>query len=371
MNSLKRVLGCIRKADQMFSLFKNGDKVVLGISGGKDSMAMLYSLSLYQKFRVEKFELYPVILNLGFNNFDASVLEEYCKKLGLTLTIVNETQVYEILKLHLKDNKLPCSICSKMKKAAINKAANDLGCNKVAFAHHADDAIETLFMNEIYGGKIATFEPKMKLERANMTFIRPMILVREDDIKTLVRELDIPILKSHCPNDGFTMREEIKNILKDIYTKYPSSKANFLSMIYRHDLEGTWKDNLEINIEGSKFSLREVILKEDLFEEMLLNVNLKTYDASFDHYLVKDKENRVIGRICARINNNKVYLKDIFFKKNSKLRFKKVLGYFERKYLMNANPIYITVLDKLDSSLMKELGYKKTKQGYQKIEYVK
>ncbi len=371
MKSLKRILGAIRRADQTFSLIKNNDRIALGISGGKDSMVMLNALSLYQKFHVAKFEIVPVILDLGFPSFDASILYKYCESLGLTLHVIDEKQVYEILSLHKKDNKLPCSICSKMKKAAINKAANELGCNKVAFAHHKDDAIETLFMNEIYGGKIATFEPMMKLVRANITFIRPLIFVSEEDIVSCVKEENIPVFKSHCPNDGFTMRQEIKDILCDLYEKYPQAKVNFLNMLTKYELEGTWKDNILINIEGSKYSLRPVILKSDLLEEVKLGIDVNSYDDEFDHYLIKNKNGKIIGRVCALYINKKVYIKGFYLKDFTTLQFRKVISYFERTYLKEASPIEIIILDKNYKKEFLSLGYIKKDDRLTKLSYIK
>ena len=371
MKSLNRILGNIRKADQLFSLIKNGDKIALGISGGKDSLVMLKAMSIYQKFGTVKFDIFPVILDLGFPGFDSSALSEYCKSLGLKLIVSEEKQVYEILSLHKHNDLLPCSICSKMKKAAINKVANELNCNKVAFAHHGDDAIETLIMNEIYGGKIATFEPKMKLVRADITFIRPLILAREEDIIKCVKEENIPVFKSHCPNDGYTKRQDIKELLNKIYEEYPSSKENFLNMLLKYNLEGTWKDNLLTNIEGSRYSLRPVILKEDILIEYSLNKNLDDYNDEFNHYIVLDKSELPIGLIRARFINNKVQIKNVYFKKPSLMKYRKVLNYFERHYLMEVNPLKVIWMDKVDYSLYKELGYKKENNHLVKTVYVK
>ena len=199
MKSIKTILGGIRQADQKYSLFNEKDRIAIGLSGGKDSMALLTALNLYKKFDFVNFEIVPITLDLGFPGFDFKPIRKYVEYLGLKLVEVDSKDVYKILKEQKKDAKhLPCSICSRMKKAAMNKAAKANGCNKVAFAHHADDAIETLFLNEIHGGRVATFQPKMHLEREDITFIRPFIHVREDDIKSFVKEENIPFYSSHC-----------------------------------------------------------------------------------------------------------------------------------------------------------------------------
>ena len=193
MKTMRSILGLIRKADQKFDFFNENDRVLIGISGGKDSMVLLKALSQYQHFNCVNFEIVPVILDLGFDGFDSEPIKKYVKSLGLELIVVDSREVYKILKVQQKDSPhLPCSICSRMKKAAINKAAKELGCNKVAFAHHGDDAIETLFMNEIFGGRIASFQPKMHLDRADIEFIRPLILCHEDMIIHAQKEEKIP-----------------------------------------------------------------------------------------------------------------------------------------------------------------------------------
>jgi predicted GNAT family N-acyltransferase len=153
---------------------------------------------------------------------------------------------------------LPCSICSRMKKASINKVASDLGFNKVAFAHHGDDAIETLAMNAIFGGRVATFAPKMHLERADVTFIRPFIHVRENDIIRAVKELALPVTASPCPSDGETTREDLKNLLNDLYKKYPTAKTNFLTMLSNYEQSDLWFDEINYQIEGTSLAMRPV-----------------------------------------------------------------------------------------------------------------
>ena len=255
MKAIREVLACIRKADQTYNLINHGDKIVIGLSGGKDSICLLYSLYLYQKFSHTDFVIQPVTLDLGFPGFNADGLKELCQSLGMELRVENSQEVYPILKKQqeLQSLKhLPCSICSRMKKAAINKVANEIGYNKVAFAHHADDAIETLFMNAIYGSRIATFAPKMHLENANINFIRPLLLCHEKQIIKMVQEETLPVFPSSCPADKTTTREDIKNILNDFYKKYPSSRDNFVSMLSNYDNLDIWTDEiyLKVNQEG-------------------------------------------------------------------------------------------------------------------------
>ena len=229
--SIRRVLGAIKQADNDFNLFEDGDRIAVGVSGGKDSIVCLYALSLYKRFAQKDFEIIGIHIDLGFGNMDFSETEEFCKKHNIIYHSY-PSDVYEILKLNLRPNgMLECSICSRMKKATVIKAAKENNCNKVAFAHHVDDAIETLFLNMIYGGRIATFDPKMRLTKSDMTFIRPLIYAREKDIIRAYKKEELPIVVSTCPNDKFTKREDIKNLLKSIYKEYPSAYDNFKLML--------------------------------------------------------------------------------------------------------------------------------------------
>ena len=283
MKSLRSILGLIRKADQKFDFFHENDKVMIGVSGGKDSMVLLKALSQYQHFDCVNFEIVPVILDLGFPGFDSKPIENYVSSLGLKLIVHDSKEVFQILKTQQKDAKnLPCSICSRMKKAAINKVAKELGCNKVAFAHHGDDAIETLFMNEIFGGRIASFQPKMHLDRADIEFIRPLILCHEEDIIRCQKEEKIPAFPSHCPNDGQTMRAEMKSLLKDIYKKYPSAKDNFFLMMENHEKEVLYYDDIFYKVERKNISFKPVISASDSRIETKLRIELKCLNLDED-----------------------------------------------------------------------------------------
>jgi tRNA(Ile)-lysidine synthase TilS/MesJ len=299
MKALRSILGLIRKADQKFDFFHENDKIMIGVSGGKDSMVLLKALSQYQHFKCVNFEIFPAILDLGFPGFDAEPIKEYVKTLGLELKVVDSKEVFQILKIQQKDApNLPCSICSRMKKAAINKAAKELGCNKVAFAHHGDDAIETLFMNEIFGGRIASFQPKMHLDRADIEFIRPLILCHEQDIIKCQKEEKIPSFSSHCPNEGKTMRAEMKDLLNNLYKKYPSAKDNFFLMMENYDKEVLYYQDIFYKVERKDLSFKPVIKADDSRVETKLRLELKclNLDEDVNRYVVY-KRNTPIGVI--------------------------------------------------------------------------
>ena len=266
MKAIREVLAAVRRADQTYNLINHGDKIVIGLSGGKDSVVLTYVLHLYQKFSHTDFEIQPVTLDLGFDDFDPTGLKNFCASLGLNLIVTDSKEVYQIL-LKQKEAQnlqhLPCSICSRMKKAAINKVANESGFNKVAFAHHSDDAIETLVMNAIYGSRIATFSPKMHLERANIDFIRPLLLCHEKQIQQVIKEENLPVFESHCPADKTTTREDIKNLLSSIYKQYPEAKENFVSMLSNYEQLDIWTDEIYLKIDQEGLCLKPVVSAMD------------------------------------------------------------------------------------------------------------
>ena len=293
MKAIRTVLACIRKADQTYNLINHGDKILIGLSGGKDSVVLTYCLSLYQKFSHTDFTIQPVILDLGFPNFNPTPMRDFCESLGLKLMVVDNTEVYKILQIQQKDHEhLPCSICSRMKKASMNKIANEIGFNKVSFAHHADDAIETYMMNTLFGGRVASFSPKMHLERADITFIRPLINVRESDIVRLVKEENLPVLASSCPANMHTRREDMKNLLKDIYKKYPVAKDNLLTMLSNYEKEDIWGKEIYYQVNQDGLTLKPVTTPIDMM--YVLDIRTKVFiigqNCPYDIEVVEQEE---------------------------------------------------------------------------------
>lgn len=293
MKAIRTVLACIRKADQMYNLINHGDKIMIGLSGGKDSVALTYALSLYQKFSHTDFVIQPVMLDLGFPDFNPYEMNKFCESLGLKLLVVDNTDVYRILQIQQKDKEhLPCSICSRMKKASMNKVAKELGFNKVSFAHHADDAIETYMMNTLFGGRVASFAPKMHLERADITFIRPLIHVRESDIVKLIKEENLPVLASTCPANMHTRREDMKNLLKDIYKKWPIAKDNLLTMLYNYEKEDIWGKEIYRQINQDGLTLKPVTTPMDMMNVLNIRniVFVEEQNCPYDIEVVPEEE---------------------------------------------------------------------------------
>ncbi|PKM87645.1 MAG: tRNA 2-thiocytidine(32) synthetase TtcA [Firmicutes bacterium HGW-Firmicutes-10] len=238
---MRKVLGSIRKADQDYQLIDENDKIAVGISGGKDSIVLLYGLYLYKKISQKNFDILAIHLRLGFEGMDMTPVQQWCDDLNIEFLQV-DTDVYKILKIQANaEGRLPCSLCSKFKKGHVIDEALKHGCNKVAFAHHADDAVETLFLNMIYGGRIATFRPKMYLTRKQVTFIRPLLYVFENDIRCAVDNEHLPVVVSTCPMDKHTQREEIKQLLNQMYKVYPTAKDNFITMLSNQEQLDLWQ----------------------------------------------------------------------------------------------------------------------------------
>ncbi len=227
---MRTLLGNIIQANKMFKMIENNDKIAVGVSGGKDSMCLLLALSYYKKRLFKDYgwniEIIGIHLKMNLCAIDYDPIIKFWESKGIQF-IVEPTQMGEILREHMKKNKIQCSLCSKMKKSILIETAKKYNCNKVAMGHHADDAIETLFMNMINEGRISTFKPKMYLDRSKMMFIRPLILARENDIKKAAKNLNLPVVPCGCPMEGFTQRDSIKLFLKTKIYDNPKTKAAY------------------------------------------------------------------------------------------------------------------------------------------------
>ncbi|MGI6377463.1 MAG: tRNA lysidine(34) synthetase [Bacilli bacterium] len=244
--AMSTILGCLKQADSDYGLIENGDRLAVGISGGKDSMCLVEALRLYKFFSKKNYEIVPIHINMGFPRLSWESITAFLKERELPLYIEDSSPlIYEVLKLKIdKNGRLSCSICGKMRKAAICKAAHKYQCNKIAFAHHADDAIETLVLNAIHGGRLATFKPKMELSREKVVFIRPLLYAREKEIKRTIKSSQIPFVESTCPNSGQTERQSIKELLITFYHRFPEARNNFLTMLSNQEQLELWvKEN--------------------------------------------------------------------------------------------------------------------------------
>lgn len=220
----------VKKAIIDYKMIENGDRIAVGISGGKDSSALLFILDVLRKYSPFRFDMVAVSVDLGWN-MDYAPLQKYCDEIQVPFEIV-KTKIGPLV-FDVRKEPNPCSLCSKMRRGALDNAAVKLGCNKVALAHHADDIMETLFLNLIFTGRFSTFEPKTFLSRKNLTLIRPLIYLDERTIKTIANAKNLPVIANPCPASGATRRSDIKVLLDSMENIYPKARFNILAAMKR------------------------------------------------------------------------------------------------------------------------------------------
>ena len=235
---MKKTLGCIRKADTDFGLIGDGDRIAVGVSGGKDSLLLLHALSLYRKFSHKDFSLSAITVTMGLEPFDLSGIRALCAELGIPY-VVKETQIGEIIFDYRKE-KNPCALCSKMRRAVLSNTCRELGINKLALGHHRDDALETLLMSLLYEGRFHTFHPITHMSRTDITVIRPLVYLPEPHVKHMAKELALPVVKSPCPVDGNTARAEMEELMRKIRKLYPDFPKRLLHAL-KQDHYDLWQ----------------------------------------------------------------------------------------------------------------------------------
>lgn len=232
--TLQKILSQLRKAVTDYNLIEDGDSIAVGVSGGKDSLTLLTALKAYQRFSPQKFSLYAITVDLGFKDSDPGgikAIKEYCDKLEVKLTIV-PTEIAAIVFEERKE-KNPCSLCSKMRRGVLCTTAKELGCNKVALGHHADDLTETLMLSMLYEGRLSVFLPLSYMDRSDITVIRPLLYTEEKDITAYA--VNMPVLFNPCPANKNTQREYIKILLKNLENDIPFAKNRIFSAIVSPD----------------------------------------------------------------------------------------------------------------------------------------
>lgn len=240
---LQQVMSYTRKALDDYHMVQSGDKIAVGISGGKDSLALLHALAGLRRFYPEKFELYAVTVDLGFGIQDFTKIEAMCNELGVPYVKV-ETDIGKIIFEDRKESN-PCALCAKMRKGALNTKMKELGCNKVAYAHHKDDIVVTMMMSLIFEGRFHTFAPVTYLDRMDMTVIRPFMYMQEADIIGFVNKYELPVAKSACPADGYTKRKYVEDLLKRLNQENPGVKERMFTAIENTLYKPKYEDDNE------------------------------------------------------------------------------------------------------------------------------
>ena len=235
---MQKLLSYMRSACQQYEMIKEGDRIAVGVSGGKDSMALLAAMANLRIFYPEKFELVAITLDPRFGGEDAdySEIEELCRKLDVEY-IIKRTQLAEVI-FDIRKESNPCSLCARMRRGALHDAAKAAGCNKIALGHHLDDVAETFIMNLFNGGTLDCFMPVTYLSRKDIYMIRPMIFARESDCARVARKENLPVVKSKCPADGTTERQEVKDFLSSLEKKYGNVREKILGAMQRKEING-------------------------------------------------------------------------------------------------------------------------------------
>lgn len=239
---MQRILGYMRKAIQEYDLIKDGDRICVGVSGGKDSLVMLYGLHLLQRFINIDYTITGVTLDPGFKGVstDYSPIADFCRDKGIEYKVI-KTQIAEIV-FDVRKETNPCSLCARMRRGALHDATVALGCNKIALGHNYDDAVETFIMNLFTEGRIGCFSPMSYLERKDIHMIRPLLYAAEKDIRRAAVKNELPIVKSVCPADGHTNRQRTKDFLDEADKTYEGIKNRIFGAMQRFDLDG-WGPN--------------------------------------------------------------------------------------------------------------------------------
>ena len=233
---LQRLLSYTRKAVDDYSMIQEVDHIAVGISGGKDSLTLLYALHGLKRFYPRKFDLSAVTVDLGFAYFNLEPIQNLCRELEVPYKIV-KSDIYDIL-FNVRQESNPCSLCAKMRKGALNEAVKEMGCNKVAYAHHKDDIIETMLLSLIFEGRFYSFSPKTYLDRMDLTVIRPMMFIDEMEVIGFRNKYSLPVVKGKCPVDGHTKRQYAKELLRELNKEHPGTKERMFHAILTGDIKG-------------------------------------------------------------------------------------------------------------------------------------
>ena len=231
---MKQVLGCIRRADERYNMIQDGDKICVGVSGGKDSLLLMYGLKLYQLFSKKKYDLCAVMLDLGIVEQDTSGIEMFAKEHDIDFE-VRKTDIGDVV-FNIRKEKNPCAMCAKMRRGALNELMLERGLNKIALGHHYDDAVETFLMSLLYEGRISCFEPVTYLSRTGITQIRPMLYVGEQAITHFAEKYELPVVHNVCPADKHTKRQEVKELIVSLQAQYPDLKSKIFGAMQRQPL---------------------------------------------------------------------------------------------------------------------------------------
>ena len=229
---MQRILSHMRKAIEEYNMIEENDKIAICLSGGKDSITMLYAFKALQRFYPKKFQLIAISIDPGFEFFDTNFLKQLCEDVDIPL-FIEKSNAKEIV-FDIRKEKNPCSLCANLRRGVINSVAIREGCNKIALGHNQDDVLETFLLNLFYTGNIGTFAPKSYMDRSKITLIRPLIYTPEKETKRFVKKNNLSVMKKVCPMDGTSKREDMKQLIFTLGKKIPMLRANLFGAIKRN-----------------------------------------------------------------------------------------------------------------------------------------
>lgn len=237
MEHIKRILSYTRRALDDYGMIEPGDRVAVGVSAGKDSLTLLCALAELRRFYPVPFSLQAITIDMGFaEGMDLEPIRRLCAELDVPYTVI-PTQISHIV-FDIRKESSPCSLCAKMRRGALHNAAKELGCNVVALGHHFDDAVETFMLNLFFEGRIGSFSPVSYLTRTELRLIRPMIYLPEKDVRYFAAKAELPVIKSPCPADGNTQREEMKQLLAKLDREHKGLRYRIFGAMQRGEISG-------------------------------------------------------------------------------------------------------------------------------------
>ena len=238
-NMMQKILSYMRKAVDDYNMIEDGDKIAVGVSGGKDSLTLLAGMANLRRFYPKKFDIEAITLDLGYDTMDFAIVKKLCDELNVNYHVI-PTHIKEVV-FDIRKEENPCSLCAKMRRGALNNAALELGCKKVALGHHNEDVTETFMLSLFYESRINCFAPVTYLDRRQVYLIRPLIYTPETLIKSYAKKANLPIVENSCPADGNTQRQEIKDLLSDLGKKYPGLRDRIFGAVKRSSIPG-WEE---------------------------------------------------------------------------------------------------------------------------------
>ncbi len=233
---MQKMLSYVRRAADHYHMIEEGDRIAVGVSGGKDSLTLLTALAQLRRFYPKKFEVVAITLEMGYEDMDFSPVIELCRRLEVEYIRV-PTQIKQIV-FDIRKEENPCSLCATLRRGALHEAALAAGCHKVALGHHFDDAVETYMLSLFYEGRISCFKPVTYLDRKGVTLIRPLLYVPEYMVRSFARRYNMPVVFNPCPADGKTKREDVKTLLKTLEQQFPGVRDRVFGAMQRYPLDG-------------------------------------------------------------------------------------------------------------------------------------